>query len=86
MTRAIARPATKTQKSESYSNFVSLFYLLVLLFSIVSAELVRRKVFEGVVLAVLTVALGLGVVALMFKEIGLKPSNLEKPSTVVPCS
>jgi hypothetical protein len=75
MTRAIARPATKTQKSESYSNFVSLFYLLVLLFSIVSAELVRRKVFEGVVL-----------VALMFKEIGLKPSNLEKPSTVVPCS
>jgi hypothetical protein len=47
------------------------------MFSMVSAELLRRKMPEGVALSVLTAALGLGLVGLMLKEVGLTLSNLK---------
>jgi hypothetical protein len=77
MTRDTARPAPRTQKSESYSNYVSLYYLLVIMFSIVSAELLKEGVPEGIPCAILTAILAFATVGLMFKEIGLTLSNLK---------
>jgi hypothetical protein len=76
MTRETARPAPKTQKSESYSIFVSLHYLLVIMFSMVSVEILVQGNSEGFTCAILTTILGFSTIGLMLKEMGITLDDL----------
>jgi hypothetical protein len=77
MRRETTRPAPKTQKSESYSIFVSLYYLLVIIFSMVSVELLAQGNSDGFTCAILTTILGFSTIGLMLKEMAITLDDLK---------
>jgi hypothetical protein len=78
MIEATSKPAPKTQKRGSYSNYISLLYLLFILCTIMSAELFSRKAPETAVCALLTATLGIGTLGLILKEITVQKTSQER--------
>jgi predicted Abi (CAAX) family protease len=78
MTEATRKPVPRTQKRGSYSNYISLLYLLFILYTILSADLFSRNAPETTMCVLLTGVLGLVTLGLILKEITFKNASRER--------